>query len=156
IFIDGPAHVPECRSKLKFLFPFDRVAGQRHRQTNQDANDHHGHYQFDECKTVMPNAFHGAETFTCVVPPVDVFCCASRMRKSVIRKVEFPGRARSRTRVTRFPVPETGADPGGLSREIRSIPFSVSIRWTKATICPSRLRNPPSRTSRTLKAPGSN
>src|SRR5262249_45181691 len=48
------------------------------------------------------------------------------------------------------------AAPGGRSSEIRTVPLSVSILCTKATVWPSRLRKPPSRTSRISTPPGSN
>src|SRR5262249_59934141 len=56
----------------------------------------------------------------------------------------------------RFPVPVTAEVPGCLSREIRTSPAFVSTFWTKAMICPSWLKNPPSRICAIVKACGSN
>src|SRR5262245_42402933 len=118
VLINCRTHFSQGRSQFNCFFPFDRVTGQGHSQPNQYRDDHYTHHQFDECEATMISQLHGAETVTSVALPIETFCCGSRMRKSVTRRVEFPGRSpRSKTSVTRFPVPETGTDPGGLSRD---------------------------------------
>src|SRR5262249_4307435 len=140
VFVDGRAHFAQRSPQFDFLFTLDRISSQRYREPHQYRDDHYGHDEFDQGESTNTITFHGAETVTSVPLPTETFCWASRIRKSVIRKVESPARVpRSSTSVTRLPVPASGAEPGGRSRDIRIMPFSVSSLCTNATICPSRL-----------------
>src|SRR5687768_17485737 len=143
--------MPEC----DLTFPLDRFLRHWDGHPRENSDNHHRHQQLDQAKTMNAGVFHGTMTGTSAPFPTETFCCESRIRKSVTRNTDSPLRApRSNTSVARLPVPETGGAPGGLSIEIRAMPFSVSIRLTSAMICPSRLKNPPSVISRILSVPG--